>query len=142
MSTLGFPARTGSEAPDTLARRIDAAIAAVPLGKRGTFLAAADLNRTAIAVMIRAGDNVSFLGRVTKPWRGPLEAEALVRVNFAGALSEGATLRLDVWDYYEALRAPREGLKRNSKFRALVKAFFFELRGSQPYLDGSKWFRV
>lgn len=138
---LGLPPLSSrAEAPDTLARRIDAAIAAVPTDKRGTFLTLADLSRGSLAVMVRAGNNVSFLGRVTKPWHGPLEAEALLRVNFAGAVSEGVTLKLSAQDYYHALRAEREGMKRNSRFRALVKAIAMDKFGRQPYLDGGRWF--
>ena len=129
------------EAPDSLARRIDAAISAVPLDKRGTFIAVADLSRTSAVVMVRMGSNVSFLGRVSKPWSGPLEAEGMIRVNFAMTPPPVVEpKRLQFKDYYHALRAKREGLKNNSRFRAFVKAFAMEHLKAHPYLDGERWF--
>lgn len=136
------PTNGGQEAPDSLARRIDAAIASVPTDKRGTFIALADLSRTSIAVMVRAGDNVSFLGRVVKPWRGPVEAEAMIRVNFAAGVVAPTPLPLRIgWsDYYQALRAERDGFERNGRFRAAIKAFGIRVFGSRPFLDGGRWF--
>jgi len=137
------PTNGGQEAPDSLARRIDAAIASVPTDKRGTFIALADLSRTSIAVMVRAGDNVSFLGRVVKPWHGPVEAEAMIRVNFAAAVVAPTPLpplQIGWGDYYQALRTERDGLKRNSRFRAFVKAFALDKFKAHPYLDGGRWF--
>ena len=150
MTLLGYPdpsvgIQTGAlargELPDTLARRIDAAVAAVPTDKRGTFIALADLSHGSLAVMVRAGGNVSFLARVTKPWVGPLEAEALVRVNFAATIpNDDARMRLTTLDYYRALRAERDGLKRNGRFRAFIKAVALHSFKARPYLDGERWF--
>jgi hypothetical protein len=126
--------------PETLARRIDAAVAAVPADKRGTLIFRADRQHGSIDLAVRVASNVVAVARVSKPWTGPAEAEAMLRVNFAAAVSEAPALRLGFNDYYQALRAEREGVKRNSKFRAFVKAFAMRRLRAQPYLDGGKWF--
>lgn len=125
-----------SEAPETLARRIDAAIAAVPADKRGTLLLATERSGASATVMIRAGQNISILARVTMPATGGLDYGAYVRVNFSVMQVRPIVTR----ELYDALRAERDGLKRNSRFRAFVKAFAARRFGARPYLDGSRWF--
>lgn len=126
--------------PDTLSRRIDAAVASVAPDKRGTLILRADRQHASIDFVIRLAKDVVAVTRVSKPWSGPAEAEALIRVNFAAAASEVPALRLGFQDYYHSLRAEHDGVKRNSKFRALVKALGILHLKQQPYLDGGKWF--
>jgi hypothetical protein len=134
------PSITLVPAPETLARRIDAAVAEVPADRRGTLILRADRQHASLDFMVRVSSNVIAVARVSKPWTGPAEAEAMIRVNFAVAVSEIPELRLGFGDYYHALRAKHEGVKRNSKFRALVKALAIRHLKQQPYLDGGRWF--
>jgi hypothetical protein len=115
-------------------------VASVAPDKRGTLIIRADRQHASMDLVVRVASNVVAVARVSKPWTGPMEAEAMLRVNFAAAMSQAPVLQLGFGDYYRELRQPREGVKRNSKFRAFVKALAIRRLGAQPYLDGGKWF--
>lgn len=127
-----------SLAPETLSRRIDAAVAAVPADKRGSLILRADRARASVDLAVRLATNIVAIARVSKPWTGPAEAEAMLRVNFAAAVKHGGLLGFG--DYYRMLRDRRDGVRRNSRFRALVKALALQHLRAQPYLDGGEWF--
>ncbi len=129
------------DAAETLARRIDAAVAAISKDRVGVFLANIDRTRATAAVAIRVGDRVKILAEVRKPYDRQFEASAGVRVDL-GLVHRAPPppQRLTMSDYYDALRATREGLAPNSSARALVKALALRLGWGEPYLDGGRWF--
>lgn len=150
---LGFPepprpAPTG-EMPDSLARRVNAAVAAIEPGKRGRLILSVTKERAGVDLMWRIGGPASVVARVAKPFAGPAEAEVLLNVNFAVSPEtqrEAAKAvaraggRIGFGDCYRALRAEHPGVKRNGRLRAFIKAFGMAQLGKRPYLDGGEWF--
>ena len=118
--------------------QINEALSAVPEGKRGAFLVRADLKKASAALMIRAGENVSFLARIQKTyvegWGGDLSA----RVTFLKA-GEVSTAPMSFLDYYLIFRTAGVAFVPNSRFRALVKAVGIYYLNRRPYLDGAAW---
>ena len=58
---------------------IERALAEVPADRSGAVVAFADNESAGLAVAARLGDQWSFVGRLDKSWKGPLEGQAQVR---------------------------------------------------------------
>jgi len=124
----------------SLNQQIESAIASVPQDKRGCFLVRADLKKATVALMIRAGDNVSFVARVQKSYAGDgIEADVSGRVAFLVG-SGGGPKQMTVMDYYHVFRGdPAPQIAPNSRWRAFVKATGIHYLNLRPYLDGERW---
>jgi len=123
----------------SLNQQIESAIASVPQDKRGCFLVRADLKKATVALMIRAGDNVSFVTRVQKSYAGDgIEADVSGRVTFLFGSGSGPKL-MTVMDYYHVFRGVSAAFAPNSRWRAFVKAVGIHYFNLRPYLDGECW---
>jgi len=122
----------------SLSQQIDSAIASVPQNKRGCFLVNADLKKASLALMIKAGDSVSFVARVQKTYSGALDADASVRVAFLKA-GEAIPVPTTLADYFLVFRNVPEGLVRNSRLRSFAKAVGIRYFNLRPFLDGERW---
>jgi len=76
-TTAGDEIRKFADA--NIAGAIDRALPSLPAGRRIAVVAAANMTGATGAVMVRLGDEWSFVTTVSKPWRGSLGAEAAVR---------------------------------------------------------------
>ena len=128
----------------SIAQQIDSAIATVPTDRRGCFLVRADRVAGTAALMIRAGDNVAFVARISKPYASAWEGDASLRVTFLVG-TDSAPAPLTVADYYRALRSAAFGadgkvhFRPNGRTRAFIKAVGVRYLNLRPYLDGFKW---
>lgn len=153
--TLGTPVNPSGlqlatgEAPDSLARRVSAAVAAIEPGKRGRLIFSVTETRMAVDLMWKIGGPAAVVARVAKPHGMHAEAEVLLNVNFlvsdsarreADEALKKVRPRVGFRDCYDALRERHEGVKRNSRLRAAVKALGLARFGWRPYLDGGEWF--
>lgn len=63
---------------DSLQKAVDRTLAALPPGHDSAIIAHADLEGASLTVMVKAGDHWTIKAAATKPWKGPLSAEAEV----------------------------------------------------------------
>jgi len=137
LPTGGYVATTSPfESVSSLNQQINEAIAAVPENKRGCFLVRANLNKASATLMIRAGDNVTFLARIQKIYFADWAGDISGRVVFLKD-PEAEPMSLD--DYYRVFRDVGAAFVPNTRFRALIKAVGIHYFNLRPCLDGERW---
>lgn len=120
--------------PAAVSRQIDSMLSAIPSGQRGAVVLSADLptRRGSAALMIKAGDHVAFVARVSKAQGGDLQADASARISFLAGTGGASPITRD--DVVGLLMA-----RGNTWLQAQIKASVLVSGLGDVYLEADKW---